>query len=306
MARVRPFFLFCLVALLVLVGGASAAFAQPNVSSDLKRQGDTAFDQSRFAEAYDLYERAYAAYPDPALLYNQGRALESMGDYPEAIAKLEYFRTEAPTLAAKVQLDPLLAQLRSHLTTLTILTNVPSADLFVRGKALGKVERQRIISSRSGSADIELRAEGYETAKRVVELVGGDRLTVQIDLVPKAQVAVLAISSQPSGSDVAVDNRPIGPSPVDVRVPPGAHVVVVRHEGYDERTISLSVTANEHRDLNVELPAHRSILSRWYFWAGVGLVLAGGAVTAALLIEKPAEKGTFTPSQTRAPLMLSF
>ena len=40
-------------------------------------------DQDRYADALVLYQRAYELSNDPALLYNQGRAFEALGDYPD-------------------------------------------------------------------------------------------------------------------------------------------------------------------------------------------------------------------------------
>jgi hypothetical protein len=284
-----------------------SAHAQPSVSADLKKRGDQLFDQSKFAEAYDYYEKAYAAHPDPALLYNQGRALESMGEYPEAIGKLEYFKTEAPpALVAKVQVDALLAEMRARLATLTIRSNVDNAELLLRGKSLGPMERKRIVSTRAGTAEIELRAPGFDTMKRTVDLPRGAALDVEMNLTPTAKQGVIAIASNPTGSDVIVDDRPLGISPLETKVPAGQHTIVLRHEGYDEQRVGVTVGINERRDVNVDLPEKRSVFGRWYFWAGIGVLATGGIIAAAALIDKPAEKGSFTPDQTRAPLMISF
>src|SRR5581483_5858308 len=91
------------LALLVASSTAYADEASVKRSGELKEQGYAVFDQGKYADAYALYVQAYSVEPTPSLLYNQGRALEAMGEYPDAIAKLEDFRQKAsPEMLAKV------------------------------------------------------------------------------------------------------------------------------------------------------------------------------------------------------------
>jgi tetratricopeptide (TPR) repeat protein len=77
-------------------GSVGSAHAAPGDAASLKAEGDSLFDKGRFADAYDAYRRAYDKSRSPALLYNQARALEAMGEYPEALDKLDAFQTTAP------------------------------------------------------------------------------------------------------------------------------------------------------------------------------------------------------------------
>ena len=57
----------------------------------------------RYADALGAYAEAYALTRDPALLYNQGRAHQALGNFPEALASFERFAVEAsPDLRARV------------------------------------------------------------------------------------------------------------------------------------------------------------------------------------------------------------
>jgi len=150
----------------------------------LKAEADTLFDRGRYADAYDLYKRAYAKTSDPALLYNQARALESMGEYPEALEKLEAFSREAPpdVLAKVPKLEELTADLRARTATVNVKTNAPSARLYVRGKDFGPVERERTVLARAGDAAIRVEADGYEPFTREVVLRGGGSLDIEAQL----------------------------------------------------------------------------------------------------------------------------
>lgn len=161
---------------------------RPDDPITLKAEADSLFDRGRYADAYDLYKRAYAKTSDPALLYNQARALESMGEYPEALEKLEAFSQEAPPdVRAKVpKLEELTADLRARTATITIKTNTPSARLYVRGKDLGLVERERTVLARAGDATIRVEADGFTPFSREVLLPGGGSLEIEAQLERKA------------------------------------------------------------------------------------------------------------------------
>ena len=166
-------------------------FMQPALAEELpedpvalKAQADNLFDRGRYADAYDLYKRVYARTSDPALLYNQARALESMGEYPEALEKLEAFSREAPPdVRAKVpKLEELEAELRARTAQIHVRSNAPSARLYVRGKDLGPVDRDRTVLARAGDAAIRVEADGYEPFMREVVLPGGGSLDVDAQL----------------------------------------------------------------------------------------------------------------------------
>src|SRR4051794_30916405 len=76
---------------------APPAAAAPAVSraAELKKRGDDAMDSLRYDDALAAYAEAYGITRDAALLYNQGRALQALGRYPEALASIERFAKEA-------------------------------------------------------------------------------------------------------------------------------------------------------------------------------------------------------------------
>jgi tetratricopeptide (TPR) repeat protein len=80
--------------LLPLVFVGTTAHAQPDrrgQALQLFEQSDTAYKAGDFEHAADLLRKAYAAYPEPILLYNLGRALEGLGDAKDAIDAYESY-----------------------------------------------------------------------------------------------------------------------------------------------------------------------------------------------------------------------
>src|SRR5262245_56384611 len=65
-------------------------------AAELKKKGDDAMVSLRYGDALAAYEEASALVDDPALLYNRGRALQGLGQFPEALEQLEAFQAKAP------------------------------------------------------------------------------------------------------------------------------------------------------------------------------------------------------------------
>lgn len=304
----RPFLTFLLgfvlSALVLSSSFATSAWAQAthkvtksekSEAARLKKEGDALMDQDRHADALALYARAYELTSDPALLYNQGRALESLGEYPEALEKLERFDREAsPALRAKVPgLPDLLADLRGRIATLVVTTNASGARLLVRDKAAGTIDKEVRIKTRAGTATIEVVAEGYAPFKKEVELAGGAVTKVDAQLSPKKNDAIVMVRTRPS-ADIAVDDKPIGRSPLELRLAPGQHTLVARARGRETEKVPMTVSAGDRRELDIDLREPPGVLSRWWFWTAVGVVVAGGvAGTYALTQERSPDRGTF-------------
>ena len=317
-ARARRLLLaLVVVPFLMLVVGPVAAQSQPASGSKppksgaqakseagrLKSAADVLMDQDRYADALVLYERAYELSSDPALLYNEGRAHEALGDYPKALEKLELFDQQAPpTVRALVPgLRDLIADLHGRMATIVVKTNAPNARLLLRQKDEGIVNGERRLPTRAGQASVEVAADGYETFRRDVELSAGITLTVDANLVLKKRDALLLIRTTPS-ADVLFDGKALGRAPLELRTTPGSHELVATADGYQDERIAMTLALGDRRDIELDLRKTPGVTSRWWFWTGLGAVLLGGAATAFILIkEKPHSSGTFGTGSVAGP-----
>jgi hypothetical protein len=104
---------------------------------------------------------------------------------------------------------------------------------------------------------------------------------------------------------VKVDGRLVGDAPLEVQVPAGTHQLSMHRDGYEDASTSTVIAVGERKEVSLRLESTPSIFGRWWFWTGVGVVVAGGAaVTVALLTEKNADRGDgFEPQQVSAPLV---
>jgi hypothetical protein len=274
-------------------GGPSKADKQE--ATRLKKEADVLMDQDRHADALSLYANAYRLTNDPALLYNQGRALEAMGEYPEALDKLEQFEKDAPpTLRAKVPgLQTLIQDLRGRISTLVVTTNAPGARLLVRDKLIGPIEKERKLRTRFGTATVEVLAEGYITFKKDIELKANEVVKVDANLILKKTDALVIVRSRPA-ADIALDGKAMGRSPLEFKVGAGAHELVATAEGHQKETVPMTLALGDKREVDIELHKPPSILSRWWFWTVIGVAVAGGAAAViAINIERDPTPGTF-------------
>lgn len=267
----------------------------------LKSEGDAAMQELRFADALQRYQEAHALSGSPALLYNQGRAHEKMGQFPEALELLRAFRERAPAaLRERVpNLEALLADLESRTTLVTIRTTPPGASVRLGDRLLGKtpIVDRRVNASRSAELSLEL-AE-HHPITRSVALPGGRRVELELPLVPRDGRGLLVIESPVPGARIEVDGRVVGQVPTELRLAPGEHRVTLRAEGYEDNTVELVLATGETKRVRIE-PGESPLYERWWFWTIGGGLLAGAGATAlgvALTTEGPADVGTIAPGQ---------
>ncbi len=266
-----------------------------------KRGADEAMDALRFADALEGYAEAYAITKEPALLYNMGRALQALNRHPEALDKLEAFEATAPAeLKEKVpRLPKLIAELRQRVSTLTVKTNVAGARVLVRDTVIGKSPLAKSVRLAAGKATIEIEAEGYFPGKKTVELPGGSGIEVELKLFSKTTTGVLSVRASAAGAEVQVDGKRIGVAPLELNVPKGTHRVTVKHPDYRVYETSAVVPAGGTKSVVAELQSS-SLVTRWWFWSAVGVVVTTGVVIGiAAVTERGADAGTIAPGQIR-------
>jgi tetratricopeptide (TPR) repeat protein len=229
--------------------GAPPGRRDATSAEGLREEADRLALAERSEEAVAKYDESYALAPNPIVLYNRGRALESLHRYPEALASLERFAIEAPlALRAKVpRLGELIADVRAHTTRLELLCNVAGARITLDGKELGTTPLLPVVVG-AGTGRLTVRAEGYVTAERDVRLAGAGDARESFTLVAVASAAM-----------------PAPKTPAREQPAPG-------------------------------------LTSRWWFWAGVGVVVAAsavGAYAAATTERAPGSGDRFSPSPLR-------
>lgn len=290
------------VALLALVSpGLSRADEAPSEAArvaEIKKRGDVAMDTGNPTDAYAAYVEAYAISKEPALLYNKGRALQALGDFPKALVELRAFQREAPLeLKARVPgLARMIAELEDRVTTVTLACDTMRARITIRDRHVGECPLAEPLVLVSGRAKLEIVADGYFPYVREVDLPPGGASTFDVRLNSRVTSGVLVVRSSVSNAVVSIDGARSGMAPTESFVPPGEHTIEVHREGYRSAMRRSVVVAGERREVDVTLDVDHGLLTRWWFWTGVGVVVAGGvALAVATQAERSPEPGTVAP-----------
>lgn len=285
---------------------SSTAFGQD--AADIKRRGDEAMDSGRPADALAAYNEAYAISKDPALLYNKGRALQALTEYPQALAELQAFDKQAPPdMKARVPgLPKMIAELREKVATLNLACDVDGARVRFRDRTIGRCPMLDPVVVNAGKGTLEITADGYNPWQRDVDLPGGGTANYDVHLAVKNTTGILVVRSSTPSAEVTIDGRPSGVAPVETSLAAGTHSVELRSEGYRAMKTSAVVGAGEKKEIDLALESETGLLGRWWFWTGVGAVVVGGVVAIiALNVEKEPDSGTVPPGRVVGGLTIS-
>jgi hypothetical protein len=138
----------------------------------------------------------------------------------------------APDTAASTSENP------ATTGTLTAESNVP-AEVFLEGTSLGQTPLSRELTA--GDYTLELRSENYETLERDITIVASETLAVTETLEPLPATVTLTLT--PPGTVVRVDgmlqlNRTFS-------LGAGDYTLELRHDGYETKTLPLSLASGE-------------------------------------------------------------
>jgi hypothetical protein len=286
----------------------SARAEETRSAAELKKSGNEKMDASDFVGALDDYQAALKQTPDDATLYfNIGRAHGLLGHGVDALAALEEFGKRAtPEVRARAQFEQLHAQARAKVAYLTVTCAVQGARVFVGQKLIGDAPLARTaVDASVEPVRIRIEAERFREDVRALPLPGTQDTRLECRLLPKSSSGVLVVTTDPAGTTLSIDGTRAGNPPLEVPLSAGQHTVLAQRDGYEDAQVPVVVSpGDQKRTVDIKLTKSAPLTSKWWFWTTIGVVVVGGVVvTAALLTEKPADKGTIAPGQLPAPLV---
>jgi hypothetical protein len=288
------------------VTASGGAAAQEKSVADLKKSGNEKMDASDFVGALEDYQAALKLEPnDPTLHFNIGRAHGLLGHNVDALAELEKFgQTATPEMKARAQFDLLLSQTKAKVSYLTVSCSVEGARVVLNQKVLGAAPLTRAPVDAAPLARVTMEAEGYLSDTQTVPLPGGGEAHLTCHLYSKATAGTLVVGTKPTGASLEIDGKASGNTPTELSLPAGPHSVLARLDGYEDLQVQVKVAAGEQKSVDLPLSKSAPLTAKWWFWAGIAVVVVGGVVvTAALLTERSPDKGTIQPGQLPAPLV---
>lgn len=284
-----------LFAALALSVNASSTSAQSS-EHDARRlfdEGVELLNDGRFSEALQRFERASVLREVPAVMLNLALAQRGVGHYVDAERSLARYLELARGRVDRdraTQVRELQSEIRSAIAHLTLRVEGDPSSVSLDGRALPRSEWSSTRALDPGEHVVELAGDAIEHARFPVTLARGQRLELPVRARPLDVRSRLTIEAPPEAT-VTLDRRALGAGRQEVMAAPGAHEVEVRREGYD--TFRTAVTTLARRDERVVVVMRRhaesgSVLTRWWFWTGVG-VLAAGTAAAVVYATRPTE-----------------
>jgi len=183
----------------------------------------------------------------------------------------------------------------ANVGTLALSSQTEGAEVFIDGKAVGKIPLAAPISLKPGKYTLKMSKRGYTEYIDVFTIRARKETKLDIDLLPVAGVMRITANVQPAR--VFVDGKFVGETPLEAEVPAGPRVIKLTKGGYRDLTKKVDVVAGQPVNLDLtleELPADQNPFrppppkplkwyERWWVWA----VIAGGTTALALVVALP-------------------
>jgi PEGA domain len=173
-------------------GAAPSAAPAPAGSPDGVTQagehfahGVKLYQEDDFRAAVIEFTRAYELAPNWAVLYNIGQSQYQLRDYVAALKTLEkYVEEGGDRIQAdrRSQVDREIGELRGRVAHITVVANVGDADVALDDTALGKASANALLLVGEGRHRLTASRAGFLPATKVVDIAGGDTLTVRLEL----------------------------------------------------------------------------------------------------------------------------
>lgn len=234
-----------LAALLALTPAlASAQPAAPDAQARAAfDRGIADVDAGRFANAVVAFEESYRLRPVAVVLFNLASAYSRLGRHQQAIVTFERYLTEGgPRLPPdRVQsVRERIAELRRDLPVVVLRVRPAPFALTVDGRPQTMTGDELTLDP--GSHLLVVSAPSRVAQQREVQLAPGGRVTWEAELVAEAAPTVTPTVTPPTRVAVTPHPPEEGPAPA--------------------------------------VAASTAITSQWWFWTGIGVVVAGGTLAA--------------------------
>lgn len=231
-----------IVALVILtLAVPQAAFAQddPRAAATYFARAEAAEQRGAYREAIADYQRAYAAKPHPAVLFNIGNCYEQIGELSAAAAYLQRYVDDSPNATDRQQVLDRIAGLKNRPSVLTVDGKPAGARVYIDGQWRGKVPFA--VTLGAGTHRVHIADGGRTSPVREVIIAYGVPITVSFDLV--AARGHLTVGADIAGAQVLLDGDLVGYTPFAGEVSAGKHIVVVTHAGIEPFTKTVSIPA---------------------------------------------------------------
>ncbi len=227
---------------------------------------------------------------------------EEVGTTPETITglnpgkynvevKLDGYEVWSKSTKVKIGKEGVLkAALQIKPGSISINSKPSNARIYLDGEEVG-ITPDIIQSIDSGTHEVEVRMDGYETWSESVDIEADKENSLTIVL--RIKTCSISIDSDPSDSVIYLDGEKVGMTPDILRsIIPGTHEVEVRKDGYEVWSEIVNIESDEEKTLSATLEIKAGSISIKSDPAQAKIFLDGDEVGVTPVILKSVIPGT--------------
>jgi hypothetical protein len=186
--------------------------------------GQEYYDQGRYKEAIDEFEKAYDLDAKPLLLYNIAQAYEKLGSLKKSVAYLKQFLKSGSTKIDMTMIESKIGNLevRIQQTGITVEVSEDGADIYVNDSKAGTSPVAGVIPLDEGMYKVRITKAGFKDFTMNVGVSTGHSVPVDARLEPAEDSAGAGVTEGAGTSGAAAPvawTEPSGAVGPEVPVP---------------------------------------------------------------------------------------
>ncbi|MFT3766204.1 MAG: PEGA domain-containing protein [Minicystis sp.] len=202
---------FCSLAAAALLVSRAALAQQPPAPPPAEAAADEGktrfqrgvqlFRENDFRSALVEFRRAYELTKNYKVLYNIGQTEYELQDYAGALRSFQRYLADGGAeleAARRTQVEEDIKKLGARVARIEIKSNAADAEVLVDDVVIGKTPLKDPVLVSIGRRKVTIQKGGLVSAARFVDLAGGDRIAVTVELAePSAPKAPLGPTAPP-------------------------------------------------------------------------------------------------------------
>lgn len=283
---------------------ASAAAATPPASQPAKplfeslsgmakaeyEGGRILYGDKDYVSAISKFQRAYELSSDPRLLFNIAVCQKNLRKYSKMLATVRrYLEDGAAILSSddKEQAQDIVKTVEAFVSELKLTVDEKDADVFIDDEKIGVTPLTGTIFVDVGARKIKVTKKGFRDSVETKQVPGGGAIAVTIRMEKEIHRGKLMVGAG-ANDVITLDGKVIGRGKWEGAVPSGGHTLKVSAPGMQNYQSEVVISDNQTRRVEVTLNPQATDSTSTILWIAGGVaVLAGGAVTGALLFQPP-------------------
>lgn len=243
-----------------------------------------------FASAITKFQRAYELSGDARLLFNIAVCQKNLRKYSRMLATIRRYLEDGAAILTdddKAQAQEIVKTVEAFVSELKLTVDEPDAEVYVDDEKLGITPLKGAAFLDVGVRKITIRKKGFKDAVVTKQVPGGGPIAIDVRLEKEIHRGRLAVAA---GKDdiIALDGVVKGRGRWEGALNSGGHTLRVTAPGMQAYQSEVVIQDNQTRRVDVTLNAQPRDTTATILWiAGGAAVLAGAAVSGALLFQPP-------------------